>query len=212
MFYSTFTVHILIFWKIPSGSSAPILFISARWEMQREFQPLLLTEQMVYQEETKPKFSLSFINFFLLFFCFLWFMSEWSRLENLWSPPFWQWHIEQFISKTNIIMNWISVCVCGPTLGCLWRCPRSNPPASTVNRRPFSIPRSPEMKRPFFAPLLSSPVKQCRGIGSVSIQPAPLRSHQAWVEAPLFFGNCAGKRQNVHHWGADKKNGIGPFV
>lgn len=66
--------------------SWPILFISAGWEMRHEFQPLLLTVQMVYQEETKPKFSLSFINFFLLFFCFLWFMSEWSRLENLWSP------------------------------------------------------------------------------------------------------------------------------
>lgn len=46
-------------------------------------------------------------------------------------------------------MNWICVCVCGPTLDCLWRCPKSNTSISRINRPPFSIPRSPEMKRSF---------------------------------------------------------------
>lgn len=89
--------------------------------------------------------------------------------------------VEQRISKTNIVMNWICVYVCGPTVDCLWRCPKSNTSISRINRPRFSILRSPEMKRSFFFHNHHLRQSIARELDLSQHNPSPLRSHQAWV-------------------------------
>ena len=141
---------------------------------------------MFYENRTKPKFILSFINFLVFFHTLsVWFISECMTKEPgpetlYWARPLDTWYIEQCISKANIIMNWICVYVCGPTVDCLWRCPKSNTTLSRINTPPFSIPRSPEMKRSFFH---NYHLRQSiAGELDLSLRnPSPLRSHQAWA-------------------------------
>lgn len=112
---------------------------------------------------------------------YIWMHDKRARHETLYRAcPLDTWYIEQCISKANIIMNWICVCVCGPTADCLWRCPKSNTPISRINTPPFSIPRSPEMKCSFFH---NYHLRQSiAGELDLSLHdPSPLRSHQAWV-------------------------------
>lgn len=130
--------------------------------------------------QSQSSFWVSLISpcFFFLGVIYIWMHDK--RPETLYQArPLDTWYIEQCISKANIIMNWICVYVCGPTLGCLWRCPKSNTPISRINRPPFSIPRSPEMKRSFFH---NYHLRQSiAGELDLSLHnPSPLRSHQAW--------------------------------
>lgn len=140
---------------------------------------------MFYEDKKKTKFILSFINFpFVLFFLcliYIWMHDKGARPETLHKArPLDTWYIEQCISKANIIMNWICVYVCGPTVDCFWRCPKSNTTISRINRPPFSIPRSPEMKRSFFH---NYHLRQsiARELDLSLHNPSPLTSHQAWV-------------------------------
>lgn len=136
------------------------------------------------ENKKKLKFILSFINILLFFlFCmiYIWMRDKRGRPETLYQArPLATWYIEQCISKANIIMNWICVSVCGPTEDCLWRCPKSNTHISRINTPPFSIPRSPEMKRSFFH---NYHLRQSiAGELDLSLHdPSPLRSHQAWA-------------------------------
>lgn len=116
------------------------------------------------------------------------------------------YRVEQCISKTNIVINWICVYVCGPTVDCLWRCPKSNTSISRINRPQFSIPRSPEMKLSFFPPTTIISGKALRG-NWICLSTTPLHSDliKRGLESPLSHGNCSERQENVHHWGADQK-------
>lgn len=120
------------------------------------------------------------------------------------------WYIEPCISKANIVMNWICVYVCGPTVDCLWRCPKSNTPVSRINRPPFSIPRSLEMKRSFFHNYhLRQSIAGELDLSPLS--PSPLRSHQAWVGVaplPRKLLWTAGKCTSLRCW---PKTVLAPF-
>lgn len=162
------------------------------------------------ENKTKLKFILSFINFpldvfFFLSMIYIWVRDKGARPETLSRarPPD-TWYIERCVSKANIVMNWICVYVCGLTLGCLWRCPKSNTTISRINRPPFSIPRSPEMKRSFFH---NYHLRQSiAGELDLSLHnPSPLTSHQPWAGvAPLprkllwTAGKCTSPKKKWH--------------
>lgn len=138
---------------------------------------------VLWKQDQSQKFILSVI-IFLLFLFPLWVIYIWMHDKRAGpetpyqARPLDTWYIEQCISKANIIMNWICVYVCGPTVDCLWRCPKSNTTISRINTPPFSIPRSPEMKRSFFH---NHHLRQSiAGELDLSLRnPSPLRSHQA---------------------------------
>lgn len=165
--------------------------------------------QTVHENKTKSKFILTFINF-LTCSVFLWFIS--ACMKRAWnsSPSTPSGHliyrVERCISKTNIVINWICVYVCGPTVDCLRRCPKSNTPISRINRPQFSIPRSPEMKLSFFSPH-NHHLRQSIARELDLSQHNPLRSDliKRGLESPLSHGNCSERQENVHHWGADQK-------
>lgn len=169
---------------------------------------------MFYENRTKPKFILSFINFLVFFpyalcMIYIWMHDKRARAWNSFrARPLDTWYIEQCISKANIIMNWICVYVCGPTVDCLWRCPKSNTTLSRINTPPFSIPRSPEMKRSFFH---NYHLRQsiAGGIGSVPAQPLSTQisssvgcSHPSPTEIAL-------NRRKMYITEVPTKNGIG---
>lgn len=122
------------------------------------------------------------------------------------------YRVEQCISKTNIVINWICVYVCGPTVDCLWRCPKSNTSISRINRPQFSIPRSPEMKLSFFSPQPSSPAKHCEGIGSVSAQPlsTQISSSVGWSHPSPTEIALNGRKMYIIE--VPTKNGFAPLL
>lgn len=152
------------------------MFFTA-WQMQ-----LKISASVGFFLKTRQSsFWVSLISCFFSPPCmiYVWKPDKRARPETLHQTrPLDTWYIEQCISKANIIINWICVYVCGPTVHCLWRCPKSNTTISRINRPPFSIPRSPEMKRSFF----HNYHLQQSIAGELDLSPhnpSPLRSHQA---------------------------------
>lgn len=154
-----------------------------------------------------------------------WFMSQSSFGVSLMSSCFsplpmiyiWMrdktldtWYMDQCVSKANIIMNRMPVYVCGPRVDCLWRCPKSNTPFSRINRHPFSIPRSPEMKRSFFN---NYHLRQSIAgeLDPSRHHPAPLRSHQAWVWSRPSPAEIALNVRKMYIIEATDQNDRGPI-
>lgn len=172
-----------------------------------------LCECFTKTEQSQSSFWVSLISSCFFRTLSVWFISECMTKEPgpetlYWARPLDTWYIEQCISKANIIMNWICVYVCGPTVDCLWRCPKSNTTLSRINTPPFSIPRSPEMKRSFFH---NYHLRQsiAGGIGSVPAQPLSTQisssvgcSHPSPTEIAL-------NRRKMYITEVPTKNGIG---
>lgn len=166
---------------------------------------------VLWKQAPSPKFTVSVIMPLLFFpphICviYIWMQDKRAGPETLYQAGLHDtWSIEPCISKANIIMNWICVYVCGPTLDCLWRCPKSNTAISRINTPPFSIPRSLEMKRSFFH---NHHLRQsiAGGIGYVPAQPLSTQiSSDVRRRHPSHTEIALNGRKNVHHSGADQK-------
>lgn len=119
------------------------------------------------------------------------------------------------VSKTNIVMNWIGLCVCVAQRWTICEdIPKAIPPFPESTAPCLAFPDPLKWTHPHLRPL-SSPAKHCRGIGHVSLHnPFLLRSHQTWVGVTPFLQKLlwtAAKRTSLRcrpewYWSHSHKN------